>query len=302
MCKTSVTIFLLILAGFTVGPAWADDIVQVFLETFESGQGLWSADNGIWEVGTPIEGCFAGATCAGTILSGNYPNSTSSRFISPPITLPQVLPTDGRLYLRFQQRFGYEAGFDFGFVQISEDAPVLAWSTLGAAITGSSPVWSQRIEDVTAYAGKRVRLGFRHTADVAIPATGWNIDNVEIIAVNPESSVDHYKCYTVIPSKGAPKFAKRDVMLEDQFESKNTTVIKPLTICNPVDKNGEGIHNATDHLVCYDIKDVLHQPKFQKRNVEITNQFNSAENPLKLTATKSDFVCVPSLKTIVPGP
>ena len=65
-------------------------------------------------------------------------------------------------------------------------------------------------------------------------------------------------------------------------------------LCNPVDKNGEGISDATAHLVCYSIKDVAKpkQPKFVARSVQADNQFGS----LQLKATKSSSLCVPSEK------
>jgi hypothetical protein len=42
----------------------------VFSEDFESGQGDWVPDNGVWQVGMPSAGppsCTGGTDCAGTI-------------------------------------------------------------------------------------------------------------------------------------------------------------------------------------------------------------------------------------------
>ncbi len=109
-------------------------------------------------------------------------------------------------------------------------------------------------------------------------------------------NLDHFKCYKARTATGAAKFQQRTVSLTDQFESKNTTALRPVSICNPVDKNGEGIKSSLGHLECYRIKDVKGQPKFSRRDVTAKNQFDTET----LTVTKSGMLCVPSLKTDTP--
>jgi hypothetical protein len=113
-----------------------------------------------------------------------------------------------------------------------------------------------------------------------------------------QSNINHFKCYRVSKTRGAERFTSLEVELEDQFETKRTLVIKPSYLCNPVDKNGEGIVNAAGHLACYRIKDVPGQPKFQTRTVDVSDQFVTS---LGLRAVRGDcrasaFVCVPSTK------
>ena len=107
------------------------------------------------------------------------------------------------------------------------------------------------------------------------------------------TAVDHFKCYKAKTAKGTPKFQSREVSLADQFETKDTLVIKPAEVCNPVDKNGEGILNPTGHLECYKVKDVSGQIKFDKTAVFTTNQFGEEA----LEALKAQRLCVPSTKT-----
>jgi cysteine-rich repeat protein len=105
--------------------------------------------------------------------------------------------------------------------------------------------------------------------------------------------LDHFKCYGAKTTKKTPKFQQRDVLLVDQFETKNTTVLKPIGLCTPVDKNSEGIRTPSQHLTCYSIKDVKGQDKFEKRNALVDNQFGQQT----LTVTKPNTLCVPSTIT-----
>ena len=69
-------------ASDNISDAVCDDVrYQV---DWEAGWGRWSADNGVWGVGTPTAGpsaCYSGSQCAGTELSGNYGAFTDSRLI-----------------------------------------------------------------------------------------------------------------------------------------------------------------------------------------------------------------------------
>ena len=70
-------------------------------------------------------------------------------------------------------------------------------------------------------------------------------------------------------------------------------VKKPKWLCNPVDKNGEGIANPDDHLLCYKVKPAKGEPKFDKvKAIHINNQFG----PLQLDAKREKELCVPSVK------
>lgn len=114
--------------------------------------------------------------------------------------------------------------------------------------------------------------------------------------------LDHFKCYpaaTLAPVPTPPA-----VRLVDQFESKNTRLLKKFMLCNPVDKNDEGLAHPDEHLMCAAIKDAPRpsvglltptptpQPTFAPHLVQVTNQFGTAT----LLVEKPAWLCVPSSK------
>lgn len=73
-------------------------------------------------------------------------------------------------------------------------------------------------------------------------------------------------------TKHTPKFEKRLVSLTDQFGSGDFEVKKVKGLCNPADKNGEGMGDPITHLVGYDIKAPKGQPKHEKvLGIEVIN-------------------------------
>jgi len=155
-------------------------------EDFESGFGDWSADNGLWEVGTPGVGpttCHSGTECAGTVLNGNYTSQSGTRLISPYVSLPTIDP-DERIRLRFWHWFRiYEDnyyGYDEAWVQISDDGGN-QWSTLHGPISGNSEVWTQTYVDFSDYAGSTVKIAFYFTSGTHSHDQGWYIDDVTIV-------------------------------------------------------------------------------------------------------------------------
>jgi hypothetical protein len=110
-------------------------------------------------------------------------------------------------------------------------------------------------------------------------------------SVPRQSNGNHFKCYRV-RGRG---FASRTVSVADQFESQMATLVKPRLLCNPVDKNGEGIVDPTAHLTCYTIKGG--GPPFTPQDVTVMDQF-AEENlqALRGECRKRSLVCVPSEK------
>ena len=39
--------------------------------------------------------------------------------------------------------------------------------------------------------------------------------------------------------------------LADDFRTTDASVLRAMRLCNPVDQDGEGIHDGTAHLECY---------------------------------------------------
>jgi len=102
-------------------------------------------------------------------------------------------------------------------------------------------------------------------------------------------ALDHFQCYEVKPGV----FASTSVTVKDQFGTLVETLRFPHSLCNPTNKNGEGIVDPTDHLVGYQTK----SPKFIKQtNKTFVDQFGT----LKLDLVRPQFLLVPSDKDGVP--
>jgi hypothetical protein len=72
--------------------------------------------------------------------------------------------------------------------------------------------------------------------------------------VDPE--VDHFKCYKIKRAKAKIPL----VPVEDQFGSFVEDVKKPGRLCVPADKNGSGIQNPNENLMCFKI---VTKPRFR---------------------------------------
>lgn len=152
--------------------------------SFESGLGNWSVDNGVWEIGTPTVGpdkCFSGNNCAGTVMDSDYPANSNTRLISPPITLPD-LDSGEKLRLKFWNWFLLNEsvhGNDQGWVQVSVDGG--EWENVFGPFSGISPVWTQVYVDLSSFAGSNIRIAFYLISNVFYNATGWFLDDVSIV-------------------------------------------------------------------------------------------------------------------------
>jgi|GEM_PF-1524012 len=191
---TSKLLILFLSVFFCMQPTFAAGQTVVYSDNFESGWGWWYPDNGVWDVGWPSSGpqeCFEGKKCAATILDGNYPYGPDSRLISPDIDFPAVAEGE-EIVLRFQEWFSYKSA-DKAEVQIQfyDDASG-QWSdwVVLKTMNQHTPVWHHARVELTAYAGKRIRLGFYHEdnheragifGDQHYESSGWYIDDVEII-------------------------------------------------------------------------------------------------------------------------
>ena len=111
-------------------------------------------------------------------------------------------------------------------------------------------------------------------------------------------NVDHYKCYNVELPNGTPEFQPiLGVSVDDQFTdgAKLFDLTKPTRLCNPVDKNGEGIKDPTAHLMCYQAQPAVGQPPHQQRTgIHVNNQFGAEQ----LDTIKEEEFCVPSEKIL----
>lgn len=122
-----------------------------------------------------------------------------------------------------------------------------------------------------------------------------------VAALDPDKNdVDHFTCYAVKLSKGAPKFpTDLQVQVIDQFDQPRLYQVKgPKRLCAPADKNGEGVKNPETHLMCYKVTPLRGQPKFVRvPTLYVTNQFGREID----VATSPDDLCVPSSKILPNG-
>ena len=112
---------------------------------------------------------------------------------------------------------------------------------------------------------------------------------------NETHRVDHYKCYTVAVTPDTPPFERRQVTVNDQFDQpKDYDVIRPAGLCNPVDKNDEGIKHPEDHLFCYVVRPVPGQPE----HVPVAGAFNNQFQPQRFRTIREREFCLPSEKIL----
>jgi hypothetical protein len=98
---------------------------------------------------------------------------------------------------------------------------------------------------------------------------------------------NHYQCYDAVDWSKLPEGAYKT---KDQFASNEVKIVKPLFLCNPVDKNGEGIPAPEVHLLCYEVEQA--KPDTSTYSVIVGNQVE--EN--RYAVRKPHVLCVPSTK------
>ncbi len=176
-----IGILTVVLAVCSTLPCPSDSVAAstvLYDDDFESGQGLWGADNGLWEIGASAA-CFSGAQCADTVLNGNYSDGANTRLISPPVNIGPVALGE-RIRLKYWQWFSTENGYDRGRVEVSvSNGP---WVSLSdPPFDGASVVWTQNVVDLTQFAGNTIRVAFHFTSDSSGAGPGWMVDDVSIV-------------------------------------------------------------------------------------------------------------------------
>ncbi len=111
----------------------------------------------------------------------------------------------------------------------------------------------------------------------------------KLIAPGPIDG-DHYRCWEASDPSGASLGI--GVTLVDQFQGFDTNVLEPFRLCNPVDKNGEGIRDPDTHLVCYHLEPTGGSLGLA---IPIQNQFFSLAN---IDIDRPFAVCAPSTKSV----
>jgi hypothetical protein len=113
-----------------------------------------------------------------------YPNNANySLTLTQPINM-QSVPV---CYLTFWQRYGFEANYDFGYVEVSSNNGS-TWQTVSAC-TGVNLTWTQQSIDITDYvnASTQLKIRFRLFSDAGQTSNGWWVDDINLTnyCINP---------------------------------------------------------------------------------------------------------------------
>lgn len=116
------------------------------------------------------------------LWSGNESNTNATAVTS--VAVPTTDPT-----LRFEAKYGAEAGYDYGYVVVSTDGgatytPLEGDKTvegpLGPSLNGTTDGFEPHTFDLSAYAGQTVLLGFQYVSDGGVDEGGILIDDVTV--------------------------------------------------------------------------------------------------------------------------
>jgi len=115
---------------------------------------------------------------------------------------------------------------------------------------------------------------------------------------NSTHNVDDFLCYRIeVNERAAPFEPILGVRLADQFEDKLFDIRKPTRLCNPVDKNGEGIKNPDNHLMCYSVRRAKGEPEHEPIDgIFVNEQFG----PGQVDTKRERELCVPSSTKTLP--
>ena len=116
------------------------------------------------------------------LFSGNENNTDASAVAS--VNVPAADPT-----LRFLAKYGAEAGFDYGYVQVSTDGGATYTSIpgdhtvdapLGPGLNGTTEGFEPRSYDLSAYAGQDILVAIRYVSDGGVNEGGLLVDDITV--------------------------------------------------------------------------------------------------------------------------
>jgi hypothetical protein len=136
------------------------------------------------------------------LWSGNESNTDASAVFSADV--PSADPT-----LRFLAKYGAEAGFDYGYVQVSTDGGATyttipgdhtGEAPLGPGLNGTTDGFEAQAYDLSAYAGQDVLIAIRYVSDGGVNEGGLKVDDITVGAttISDGSSLAPFKSTTEI--------------------------------------------------------------------------------------------------------
>lgn len=191
---------------FTMKTAW----------TFEDVDEGMTANAG-WQWGSDsVVGAHSGTKVWGTVLNANYSNCADYRLDMPPLDLRFY--TGARLH--YWQWYKTEATYDGGNIQVSTDQGA-SWTRVSPVggytdnlrgscnvlasqpgFGGTRATWSEVIVDLSAYAGRSIRVRFWFGSDGGTRDRGWYIDDISLEGTLLPSAVSEQGGGSVKPSLG----------------------------------------------------------------------------------------------------
>lgn len=189
---------------FTVQVNFGQGTKVFFSDDIENGSANWKTfhDVGLEDWTLSRANPHSGNTSWFAVDPDAYSNQ--SLILQSPVLLGE------NSLLRFWHDFATEDTFDGGVVEITTNGG-LTWENLGdkmiqngyngniplenastvsgPAFTGGSGGYIQTIVDLSTYSGQQVQIRFRMGSDILTAATGWYVDDVEIVS-NPTSLVN----------------------------------------------------------------------------------------------------------------
>lgn len=252
-----------------------------------------------------------------------------------PASIANVLTTAGT-NLNFT--FSFEVHVPHGTITTSFPVKAMfAGKVQAGGQTFYPPLWPcgssfAGLPSISIPTGRQVDLLLRILLALGTQNLGCNNVTYDYSSVGTASSLDHFQCYDTRDSKGnicrtgspqhagarceletdcggiedetdfcVPKgFPKGlQVKLRDQFETSLYNVKKPVTLCTPADKNGEGIADPATHLRGYQIDRAKNEPRHVPRvGLQIENQFHPSHGSLTLDTVRPDRLLVPTAKSL----
>ncbi len=144
-----------------------------YVQDFESSLPDWVL-TGSWGITTSY--AHSGNGSLTDSPNGQYPNNANYyAMLATPIDLSDAYFAR----LHFWQRYEFESGFDYGYVQAATD-PNGEWTNL-ASVNGSQSTWEEVFVNLSPFVGSTtVYIRFLITSDGSITRDGWYIDDLTI--------------------------------------------------------------------------------------------------------------------------
>lgn len=147
-----------------------------------------------WEWGPVVkygpERAWSGDNLWATILAGDYLDDSSSRLITPEVTLPDG---DGTIVLNFrhwydgEKYWSFESASDYGMLEVSVDGGATYEAVPGAKWAGHLMQWEKGLFDLSAYKGQTVKVAFRFVTDKwsfgSETFMGWYVDDIGLYQI-----------------------------------------------------------------------------------------------------------------------